>query len=76
MSGTKEGGLKSKKKILEKYGEDHFRNIGKKGGSLHDGKKTAKTLIDKYGEDYFSRIGKIKSAQREIQQKDTKRKGG
>lgn len=33
MAGTKEGSLKSKKKILELYGEDFYAKIGKKGGS-------------------------------------------
>ena len=32
MSGTKAGGLKAKQKILEKHGEDFFKNIGSKGG--------------------------------------------
>lgn len=33
MAGTKEGSLKSKKKILELYGEDFYKKIGHKGGS-------------------------------------------
>lgn len=30
--GTKEGGEKAKKVIMERYGEDFYRKIGKKGG--------------------------------------------
>lgn len=32
MSGTKVGGLKSAYTIIKKYGQDYYRNIGKKGG--------------------------------------------
>lgn len=31
MSGTTEGGLKAAKTIQELYGEDFYKNIGKKG---------------------------------------------
>lgn len=33
MSGTKAGGLKAAKKNKEKFGEDFYKNLGKKGGS-------------------------------------------
>lgn len=32
MAGNSEGGKKSADKIKEKYGEDFFRNMGRKGG--------------------------------------------
>ena len=32
MAGTREGGLKTKAAILEKYGKDYWANIGSKGG--------------------------------------------
>ena len=32
MAGTKAGAQKSKKTLLERYGEDYFSNMGKKGG--------------------------------------------
>lgn len=32
MAGTKAGGIKARQKVLEKYGEDFYKNIGKKGG--------------------------------------------
>lgn len=34
MTGTKSGGLKAAKTIMEKYGKDHYKIIGKKGGEL------------------------------------------
>lgn len=33
MAGTRSGGIKTYKKIKERYGDDFFRNIGRKGGS-------------------------------------------
>lgn len=32
MAGTKEGGIKAAKKIKEKYGKDHYKKIGSRGG--------------------------------------------
>lgn len=32
MAGTKAGGLKAKITNLERYGEDFYRNIGRRGG--------------------------------------------
>jgi hypothetical protein len=32
MAGTKIGGMKAKQTNLQKYGEDFYKNIGKKGG--------------------------------------------
>lgn len=34
MVGTKSGGIKAKQTILQKHGEDFFKRIGKKGGSV------------------------------------------
>ena len=33
MSGTLEGGRKARDKNYKRYGEDFYRNIGRKGGS-------------------------------------------
>lgn len=35
MSGTTEGGCKTAKTIKEKYGEDYYKELGRKGGSVH-----------------------------------------
>lgn len=32
MAGTKAGGQKCKQRLLERYGEDYFSKMGKKGG--------------------------------------------
>lgn len=32
MAGTKEGGIKARETIKNKYGEDHYKIIGAKGG--------------------------------------------
>lgn len=32
MSGTKEGGLKTAKRVKEQYGTDYYREIGRRGG--------------------------------------------
>lgn len=32
MAGTKAGGQKTAKTNIEKYGEDYYRNLGRKGG--------------------------------------------
>ena len=32
MAGTKAGAQKSKQTLIERYGEDYFSNMGKKGG--------------------------------------------
>lgn len=32
MAGTKEGGLKGKQTLYETYGEDYFKEMGRKGG--------------------------------------------
>ena len=32
MSGTKAGAMKAKKTIIERHGEDYFKNIGSIGG--------------------------------------------
>lgn len=32
MAGTKAGGQKAAKTNIEKYGEDYYRNLGRKGG--------------------------------------------
>ena len=42
MAGTKAGGLKAKKKNLEKYGEDYYVKLGAKGGSVSCAKGFAK----------------------------------
>lgn len=34
MSGTKIGALKAAQKNKELYGEDYYRNMGRKGGSV------------------------------------------
>ena len=34
MAGTTEGGRKASLKNKEKYGEDFYKNIGQKGGSV------------------------------------------
>lgn len=39
MGGTIEGGKKTAKTNKERYGEDFFRNIGAKGGSVKNSKK-------------------------------------
>ena len=37
MSGTRLGGLKSRDKILKRYGKDHYINMGRKGGLKNNG---------------------------------------
>ena len=32
MAGTKEGALKAKQKIIELYGKEFYKNLGRKGG--------------------------------------------
>ena len=32
MAGTKAGAIKARQTLLERYGEDYFSNMGKKGG--------------------------------------------
>lgn len=32
MAGTTEGGQKAYKTVIEKYGEDFYKNIGRRGG--------------------------------------------
>lgn len=32
MPGTSEGSIKAQKTLKERYGEDYFKTIGKKGG--------------------------------------------
>lgn len=44
MAGTKAGGIKTRKTIYEKYGEDHFRKIGAKGGKKKVPKGFAKNI--------------------------------
>lgn len=34
MAGTKEGGLKGKQTLYKKYGEDYFKEMGRKGGMV------------------------------------------
>ena len=34
MAGTKEGGLHTKETVLAKYGEDYYKKMGSKGGSV------------------------------------------
>lgn len=34
MSGTKEGGIKARKKNIELYGDDYYSRIGAKGGRV------------------------------------------
>lgn len=34
MSGTKAGGSKTAQKLIEKYGKDYFKNMGRKGGKV------------------------------------------
>lgn len=34
MSGTKAGGNKTAQKLIEKYGKDYFKNMGRKGGKV------------------------------------------
>jgi hypothetical protein len=58
MAGTREGGLKVKKALLEKYGEDYYQNLGKAGGSASDAKKTVATVKRKYGEDAYKIFGR------------------
>lgn len=62
MSGTKEGGLKAKQKILEKHGEDFFKNIGAKGGKrcVPKGFATNKELAREAGRKGGSVGGKAK----------------
>lgn len=33
MAGTKAGAAKARQRLIEKYGEDFFRHIGKRGGA-------------------------------------------
>lgn len=33
MPGTKQGGLKAKKTMLDRYGKDYYQRIGNKGGN-------------------------------------------
>lgn len=44
------GGLKTK----ERHGEDHFRRIGRAGGS-----KGGATTRDRYGTDHYKKIGSL-----------------
>lgn len=37
MPGTRLGGLKARDKILERYGKDHYKNMGRKGGLKNNG---------------------------------------
>ena len=62
MSGTKEGGLKAKQKILEKHGEDFFKTIGSKGGKrcVPKGFATNKELAREAGRKGGSVGGKAK----------------
>lgn len=39
MAGTREGGLKTKLSVLERYGEDFYKNAGRKGGKKKGVKK-------------------------------------
>lgn len=34
MAGTKEGALKAKQKIIELYGKEFYKNLGRKGGRI------------------------------------------
>lgn len=44
------GGMKTK----ERHGEDHFRRIGRSGGS-----KGGATTRDRYGVDHYKKIGSL-----------------
>lgn len=35
MSGTKAGGLKTKETNIQRYGENYYSELGKKGGKTH-----------------------------------------
>lgn len=37
MAGTKEGGIKARKAIMERYGENYYRDLGHKGGTTSKG---------------------------------------
>lgn len=39
MSGTREGGYKCRNTNLERYGQDYYKNMGRKGGSVCGTKK-------------------------------------
>lgn len=48
MTGTKAGGLKARNTNLERYGDDFYRNMGKKGGKIS---KNGGFASDKVGAD-------------------------
>ena len=48
MTGTKAGGLKARNTNIERYGEDFYRNMGKKGGKIS---KNGGFASDKVGAD-------------------------
>lgn len=66
MAGTKEGSLKSKKKIIELYGEDFYKKIGQKGGSNG---KTGGFSKDRELARRAGRIGGLKSKRSEVANK-------
>ena len=65
MSGTKEGGLRAKATNMARYGQDYYKEMGRKGGSVCGTKKgfaanpkLAKEAGRKGG--FISRRGKAK----------------
>lgn len=42
MAGTRAGGIKVRKTLMDRYGEDYFTHLGRKGGQVKGPKGFAK----------------------------------
>ncbi len=50
MGGTIAGGIKTRETNMERYGEDYYKKIGKKGGQTsRGGQFTDRALASKWG---------------------------
>lgn len=59
MAGTKAGGLKAAQTLKQKYGDDYFSRMGKKGGQLgHTGGFAANPALAKLAGQKGGKISK------------------
>lgn len=59
MAGTKAGGLKTAQTLKQKYGDDYFSRMGKKGGQLgHTGGFAANPALAKLAGQKGGKISK------------------
>lgn len=61
MSGTKAGGARTKKTIIERYGKDYYNKLGKQGSAAGDPKKRGFAVNRELAREAGRRGGKVSS---------------